>query len=115
MKTIFHGRGGKISLAEVLPPNSHQKQKSLPRGAKENVDPEFPLSSLELSSVPKPPLPPKIRSPLHPRPSPNPSDTPLKKKKLCLETFAENGSESGVQVSFISVKNELDKLIGLGK
>ncbi|CAA6664106.1 unnamed protein product [Spirodela intermedia] len=107
MKAVFHGRGGKAPPGEALTPNSHQKQRMVSRGAKENVDPDSTGSLPENrtpSATAKPPLAPKIRSPLHPRPLPNPNDTPLKKKKLNLETLSENGApaaaatESGVQV-----------------
>lgn len=120
MKAVFHGRGGKAPPAEALTPNSHQKQRMVSRGAKENVDPDSTGSLPENvairtpSATAKPPLAPKIRSPLHPRPLPNPNDTPLKKKKLSLETLSENGApaaaatESGVQVRCFCARKEED-------
>lgn len=110
MKALFHGRNGKAPPAEALTPTSHQKQRPPHRGTKENVDPGSTGSPAENASLRmpsaggRPPLAPKARSPLHPRPSTNTADAPLKKKKLSMEPLPEDGEtaavavDSGVQV-----------------
>uniref|UniRef100_A0A1D1Z8I8 Kinesin-like protein KIF15 n=1 Tax=Anthurium amnicola TaxID=1678845 RepID=A0A1D1Z8I8_9ARAE len=98
MKAFFHARIGKVPPAESPTPNSHPKQRPSSRGAKENVDPSSASSPSENaplrspSAAGRPPLAPKARSPLHPRPLTNPSDAPPKRKKLSLETLPENGA-----------------------
>ncbi|CAA7404749.1 unnamed protein product [Spirodela intermedia] len=110
MKAFFRGKGGKVTQAVSLTPNSHKKKRPSSRGQKENVDPLpcWPLSencSLRAPSVPgRAPPAPAGRSPLPPRPPPNPSETPFKKKKLNLENTPGNGApaatvlDSGVQI-----------------
>ncbi|MQL90771.1 hypothetical protein Taro_023374 [Colocasia esculenta] len=110
MKAFFHGRAGKVPPGEALTPTSLQKKRPPSRGIKENVDPNAGAQVSENvllrtpSAVGRPPLAPTSRSPLPPRPPPSHHDTPLKKKKLCLENQAENRApgaasmDSGVQV-----------------
>lgn len=94
MKALFHGRSANTAPAEALTPTSHQKQRSS-RGAKENVDPAYAVSPADIAALRtpsasgRPPLAPKSRSPLHPRPSPGASDVPLKKKKLNMEALPD--------------------------
>ncbi|XP_009415942.2 kinesin-like protein KIN-12A [Musa acuminata AAA Group] len=103
MKALANSKGGRVSPSETLTPSS-QKQRP-PRAPKENVDPNTTPPESSPFKSPGKPLSARNRSPLPPKP-PLPSfhgGNPLK-RKLSLETLAENGgppsmsSDSGVQV-----------------
>ncbi|URE28617.1 Kinesin motor domain containing protein [Musa troglodytarum] len=104
MKALANSRGGRVPSSETLTTPSSQKQRP-PRAPKENVDPNTTPPESSPFKSPGKPLSGRNRSPLPPKP-PLPSfhgGNPLK-RKLSLETLAENGgppsmsSDSGVQV-----------------
>ncbi|CAL9168714.1 unnamed protein product [Musa hybrid cultivar] len=111
MKALANSKGGRVSPSETLTPSS-QKQRP-PRAPKENVDPNTTPPESSPFKSPGKPLSARNRSPLPPKP-PLPSfhgGNPLK-RKLSLETLAENGGPPSMS-SDSGVQDDIFRLVGL--
>ncbi|URE28620.1 Kinesin motor domain containing protein [Musa troglodytarum] len=112
MKALANSRGGRVPSSETLTTPSSQKQRP-PRAPKENVDPNTTPPESSPFKSPGKPLSGRNRSPLPPKP-PLPSfhgGNPLK-RKLSLETLAENGGPPSMS-SDSGVQDDIFRLVGL--